>query len=102
YLNARIILEQSPTSKLTQSVLAESHKTFANFLRDHDSATAIAAFDRLLAKSQTPELIKTRTLVALDKAKVVAESSYASQNAAASGTEIKGPNCDRSAARSRP
>ena len=81
YLNGRIILEQSPSSKISQSILSEARRAFNAYLKSHNSDAAISTFDELSVKAKSPDLLKVKTVVALYKARIVAEKESASQNA---------------------
>ncbi len=82
YLNGRIILEQSANSKSSQAILADLRKVFTNYLKDGKHDAAVTALDSLLAKARASDMLKTRTVVAIYKAKILAEKDYASGNAA--------------------
>lgn len=82
YLNARIILEETETSKLGQRLLREGKDISKRYIREHDSEAAIAKLDELLLQARQPELIRTKTLLCLLRARLLAEKNFAAGGSA--------------------
>ena len=73
YLNGRIVLEQSQTSKSTQAILHDMREVIVKYHKERNCDDAVAALDRLLLRAQSSELVKVRTLVTLARAQIMGE-----------------------------